>query len=83
MGDAAKGSHDFTTESGVFVADFDRDFAGEVAVVADDGNVEWDILGEVAIKVHVAVDAYAADDSVANTGVFPKWVAELTDFLVL
>lgn len=33
--------------------------------------------------MHVAVNADTTDNTVADAGIFPKWIAKLADFLVL
>jgi len=45
--------------------------------------VEWNILSEITVEMHVAVETDTTDDPMAHAGVFPKGVAEFTDFLVL
>lgn len=78
----AEGADDFTVEARAFAVDADGNLHGEIIVVADNWDVQRHVFGEFAVKLHIAVEADAADDSVADMGIFPQRIAKFTNFLV-
>lgn len=82
LGNPAKRSDDLATQRKPLMTNSDRNLAGKVAIEPQNGYMKRHILGKIAIKVHVAIEAYTAHDSMAHVGVFPEGITKFADFLV-
>lgn len=73
----------FAAEDSRSTIDADRNFVGKIAVEAYNGNIKGNSTGEIAIKLHVAVEANARHDTVTDAGILPQGIAKFTYFVVL
>ena len=82
LSDVTERTDDFTTEAEGFAFKSNGNFDSKVAVLSENGDAEWYILCEIAVKLHIAVEADTTDDAMAGMGVLPERIAELAYFLV-
>lgn len=80
LGDMPERTDDLASQCLLFAVDAYGNFSLEIVVKPKHGNIERDIAGKVAIKLHIAIKADTTNYPVAGAGIFPKRVAKLTYF---
>lgn len=76
----AKRPNNFSAKRLAFALDSNWDGMRKIPINSSNRYAQGYIRGQLTIKLHITVQADAADDAVASIGIFPKWVTKLSHF---